>query len=100
MTKPPKPPSGLSPDGKRLWKAILQDWEITDAAHLEVLHVGLQSLDRASKCPVLIDQEGEIVKDRFGQSKPHPLLSAERDSRSSFYQAIKVLGLNPGVIGI
>jgi phage terminase small subunit len=100
MIKKPKPPEALSPGGRKLWKAILGDWPIHDAAHLAVLRVGLESLDRAARCRAIIDREGELSKDRFGQSKPHPLLSAERDARSSFFQAVKVLGLDPSDIEV
>jgi phage terminase small subunit len=100
MNKTPKAPPGLSAEGKRLWKAILRDWGITDAAHLEVLHVGLLSRDRAERCRVAIDRDGEAVRDRFGQVKVNPLLSAERDARSGFLAAIKVLGLDPSEVEV
>ena len=98
MTNVPTPPTDLSADSKRLWRAILADWPIRDAAHLAVLHVGLQALDRASRCRAIIDREGEQTTDRFGQRKCHPLLAAERDARAGFLRAVQVLGLNPGEI--
>ncbi len=98
MNKVPKPPADLSAEGRKLWRAILADWGIADSAHLAVLHVGLQALDRAARCRAAIDAEGEVVQDRFKQKKPHPLLSAERDARSSFFQAVKTLGLDPSEV--
>jgi phage terminase small subunit len=100
MNKLPKAPSGLSNEGKRLWRAILTDWPISDAAHLAVLKVGLEALDRAARCRAIVDQEGELAKDRFGQAKPHPLLAAERDARATFFRSVQVLGLNPSEIEV
>ena len=100
MTRIPKPPPELSPTGKKLWRAILAEWPITDSVHLAVLRTALESLDRADRCRAIVDREGEVIKDRFGQAKPHPLLAAERDARSSFLQAVKTLGLDPTQIEV
>jgi P27 family predicted phage terminase small subunit len=91
----PTPPGHLSAASKRLWKAILEDWPISDRAHLALLQTALESRDRAERCRRQIDKAGETVQDRFGQTKPHPLLTAERDSRSAFITAVKALGLDP-----
>lgn len=88
-----KPPETLSDASKSLWGKILEEWAIEDPASLKTLEVGLLALDRAEKCRNRIDKDGEVVKDRFGQDKPHPLLASERDSRSQFLLAIKQLNL-------
>lgn len=95
MTTKPKAPESLSKASQALWLSILKDWSINDAGHLQVLLEGLHALDRAERCRQQINAEGETTLDRFGQSKPHPLLSAERDSRSQFLTAFKALGLDP-----
>ena len=95
MSKSPNAPKDLSAAGKRLWRSILRDWEISDSAHLAVLREGLLARDRAESCRQRINADGETIVDRFNQVKPHPLIAAERDSRSAFIQAIKSLGLDP-----
>lgn len=98
MAKQPKlppAPKSLTCESAALWGKILSDWPISDAAHLRVLQAGLESLDRAESCRQRITVDGEIQIDRFGQSKPHCLLAAERDSRAAFVHAIRALGLDP-----
>ena len=41
-----------------------------------------------------IKEEGPQVKDRFGQSKAHPLLVVERDARSQMLQGLKALNFD------
>lgn len=99
MSRQPKPPIApkiLSREGKTLWRRILDDWPmITDSAHLRILQSGLESLDRAERCKVQVDKMGELVQDRFGQSKVNPLCAVERDARAGFVSAIRTLGLDP-----
>lgn len=95
----PAAPPDLSADSKRLWRQILDDWNIVDNAHLQVLRVGLLALDRAEKCRKRIDHDGMVAKDRFGKPKAHCLLSIERDARAAFLAALRQLGLDPSQIG-
>lgn len=94
-TRKPPAPKHLSPDAKKLWASILSIWAIVDSANLAVLQAGLEARDRADKARLRINRDGVIVKDRFGQDKPHPLLPAERDNRAAFLAALKQLGLEP-----
>jgi hypothetical protein len=41
----------------------------------------------------LVQSEGLTVTDRFGQRKPHPAFSIERDSRTAFLRAVRELAL-------
>lgn len=45
-------------------------------------------------CQKRIKKDGQVVKDRFDQDKPHPLLATERDSRAQMMQALKQLNLD------
>jgi phage terminase small subunit len=72
----------------------VEEYSIEDAAGLALLTQACEALDRVRSTQVKIAADGECVKDRFGQSKQHPLLSIERDSRAAFLQAIKALGLD------
>jgi hypothetical protein len=46
------------------------------------------------RCRQAIDRDGEAVRDRWQQLKPHPLLSAERDARAAFLAAFRQLNLD------
>ena len=65
MPKLPKPPEHLSDDSKSLWTCILDTWPIDDGAHLAILAAGLEARDRAARCRIQIDDEGESLLDRF-----------------------------------
>jgi len=87
-------PKHLSPEAKRIWKEILREYAIDDAAGLRILRTALEAWDRAQGAREVIEQEGMQIVDRFGQSKAHPLLAVERDARAGFLQGMKALNLD------
>jgi len=89
-----KPPSTLSKAEQDLWREILRQFPVEDAHELKILETGLMAHDRAEQCRQKIDREGLTVLDRFGQSRPHPLLSCERDNRALFLSAVRQLGFD------
>jgi P27 family predicted phage terminase small subunit len=89
-----KPPKHLSTAGRRLFSDLSKNYRINDPAGLKILTTLCEASDRAKSCREVIDREGVTVTDKFGQTKPHPLLAAERDSRAQILQAFKVLGLD------
>lgn len=90
------PPSHLSPAAKRLWKAVLADYHIDDAAGLALLRVACEATDRAEGARKLIAVDGAVHKDRFGQVKAHPACAIERDARTQLISALRALKLEPG----
>lgn len=90
----PTPAAHLSDEAKSIWGELLGQYEITDAAGLQILRVALESFDRAQKARVAIDAEGMTSTDRFGQTKVHPLAVVERDSRAGFLAGLKALNLD------
>ncbi|MHB1025785.1 MAG: hypothetical protein ACYC24_08785 [Desulfobacteria bacterium] len=90
----PKPPRNLSPPAKKLWRALHAEYAINDSAGRAILAAGLESFDRAQAAKVLLDAEGPVVKDRWGQQKAHPATTIERDSRAAFLAALKQLNLD------
>ena len=89
-----KTPSHLSKEGKRIWRDLVDEYQIKDIAGLRILRVALEAFDRAQAARDMINSDGMIVKDTFGQSKPHPLLAIERDSRAAFLSGLKALNLD------
>ena len=95
MKKDSRPPDHLSLEAKRTWKALLVEWPtIGDVVGLRILRVALESFDRAQAARVAITKDGMTVVDKFGQTKPHPLLQCERDSRAAFLAGLKALNLD------
>ncbi|MDA8124031.1 MAG: hypothetical protein M0009_02420 [Deltaproteobacteria bacterium] len=94
MKSTPKAPKHLSSEAKKIWKEILAEYSIDDAAGLRILRVALESFDRAQAARVAIDRDGLTVIDKAGQVKSHPLLPIERDSRAAFLSGLKGLNLD------
>jgi P27 family predicted phage terminase small subunit len=89
-----KVPKHLSKEAKRFWKELRDEYGIDDVAGLNMLRVALEAFDRAQATRKAIDREGMTLKDKFGQTKPHPLLPIERDSRAAFLAGLKALNLD------
>ena len=89
-----KPPVHFTSETKRIWQEIIDEYAIDDAAGLRILRVALEAFDRAQAARATIDKDGMTVKDKFGQTKPHPLLPIERDSRAAFLAGLKALNLD------
>ncbi|MFH0812216.1 MAG: hypothetical protein V2A69_05195 [Pseudomonadota bacterium] len=87
-------PGHLSKEAKLIWKELTTEYGIADAGGLAILKTGLEAYDRATGARVAIDKEGLTITDRFGASKPHPLLVCERDARSQWLAALKQLNMD------
>ena len=92
--KTPPIPVHLQDPEKALWRDLTASHAFDDPASLALLRTALESHQRARRCREAIDRDGESVRDRWGQVKGHPLLSAERDARASFLSAMRLLNLD------
>jgi len=88
------PPEDLSADAQKIWRDILREYEIHDAAGLQILRTGLEAWDRAREAREIIDREGLMLRDRFGQMRINPLCTVERDARSQWLLALRHLNLD------
>mgnify|MGYP001348768264 CR=1 FL=1 len=89
-----KAPKHLSAEARKIWKEILAEYSIDDAAGLRILRVALESFDRGQAARQAIDRDGLTVIDKAGQVNSHPLLPIERDSRAAFLSGLKALNLD------
>ena len=94
MTSTKRAPAHLSKEAKKIWSELLSEYDLNDAAGLRILRVALESFDRAQAAREAIDEEGMTVIDKAGQTKSHPLLPIERDSRAAFLAGLKALNLD------
>ena len=79
-----------------MWRDITAEFSFDDPASLALLRSALEAHMRARRCRVVIDRDGETVKDRFFQVRAHPLLAAERDARAAFLASMRALNLDVG----
>lgn len=94
MTTRRNTPKGLSTEAGTWWKRLTNEYEISDDAGLLLLETAMQAFDRLRECQAAIKRDGQMVLDRFGQRKAHPLLPAERDARAQMLTALKALNLD------
>ena len=87
-------PHRLSVEAKKWWRKINQEYQIDDQAGLLLLQTALESFDRMRRAQEQVAERGMVSTDRFGQLKPHPLLTTERDARSHLMTALKQLNLD------
>ena len=92
--KPQPVPKHLEPEEATLWRSITAEYQLDDDAALMLLSTALECRGRLRRIRLVIDREGESVRDRWGQSKPHPLLPAERGARDSFAKLMRALNLD------
>lgn len=91
--KPGQPPAHLSTSSKRWFKAIVSEYDL-EGHHLRLLALACEAFDRGQEARAIVDAEGCIAFDRFGQSRPHPAVAIERDARTAAARLIRELGLD------
>ena len=91
-------PKHLSAEAARLWDRLRDEFGITDAGGLLLLRSALEAFDRLQQAREILAREGPIVRDRFGQPKPHAAVGVERDARGQMHSALRLLQLAPGVV--
>lgn len=87
-------PKHLQTDGARLWREIVSEYAITDAAGLALLTTACECLDRIRAAQKSIAEHGEFIPDRYGVLKQHPACSVEKDARNGFLAAMRALNLD------
>ena len=89
------PPRPLGRYGMALWHRITHDFDISDAAGIELLCLACQALDRAEECRALIDKHGAVLIHRdSGVIRQNPLLRDELANRAFVAKQLERLGVN------
>ena len=90
--KPPTAPKDLCLEAKKLWRDVFAEYDVGADAR-EILRVGCISLTRYLQAKEILDREGLVFKTETGQVKKNPVCQIEKDSLTSFLQAMRLLGL-------
>lgn len=93
-TPPNPPPKGLSADAEGWWTRLHEEFDLTDAGAAFLLETALRAFDRMNEAARLIAEHGVAARDRFGQLRANPAVSAERDARAAMLAAFKQLNLD------
>ena len=73
---------------------LQKTYRITDAGGKNILDVFESALMTVLECQEVIGKDGLKIEDRWGQQKPHPLLSVLRDARAQVLSSLKSLCLD------
>jgi len=93
-TKIPKPPQGLGAEGRKFWRGVHRDYEITECHDLKILGLASGCLDRIFESEQEIERSGSYYIDRFGQPKEHPAHKTERDNKILLARLLRELRLD------
>ncbi len=88
----PKAPAGLSKRSAKLWRSVLDEFELSPA-ELELLRNALVALDRADEAAAIIAAEGMVTVDRYGSPKTHPACDVESRNRALYGRFLAQLGV-------
>lgn len=88
------PPKHLSAKARSWFTGLQREYGVSDAAGLALLTAAAESWQRAAEARELIAKEGAVLRDRFGQSVPHPAVRIETAARAQLLQAIRQLGFD------
>lgn len=97
-SKIPTAPKELKRSGRRLWRAVQSEYELEE--HERGLLVEMcRTVDTLDRLAALVEDEGEILADRFGQPRPHPALVEARQLRIAYARLSAALRLPAGEEG-
>jgi hypothetical protein len=81
-------------ESKKWAKRLQDEYGIEDAGGIHLLTVFADADTGERNAQDIVEREGMVIQDRFGQSKAHPLLNVIRDCRSQKLHALKLLNLD------
>jgi phage terminase small subunit len=94
MGKKPRPPKSLDAAGRELWQELQAEYDISDAGGLRLLRTACECRDLDVAAMAIARSEGLCQTDKYGQKRPHPMLSVARDARAQMLTALKALNLS------
>jgi hypothetical protein len=90
---PLAPPANLGQAGREQWRAIQDEYGITDTGGLALLEQLCAATDQIAECAAAVARDGLMVRGKFGP-REHPLLKHELALRSFVCRGLVKLGLN------
>jgi P27 family predicted phage terminase small subunit len=96
-SKKPKAPAHLSPAAKKVWRSVVEDYDLAAEPHaLLVLTAGLEAFDRKEQARKELALDGLSIPTESGSLKSHPAIAVERDSRLAMVRCFRELSLDAG----
>lgn len=89
-----KSPSGLKVNGRKFWKKVLSEYDLTDSHDLERLSMAAKCLDDLCEAEKRVKEDGMFTRNRYGSVVEHVGLKMIRDTRLLFLKTIRELSLD------
>jgi P27 family predicted phage terminase small subunit len=89
-----KPPRNLTTEAKKLWRQLVEEFEISDAAGFLLLGQTLEAYDELRAAQAILKKDGPVIKDRWGRQKQHPAALCVRDARNLLLRSLKAFNLD------
>lgn len=89
-----QPPKSLSAEAKKKWRAIVEEFEVSDAAGFLLLAEAMAAFDEVQAAKEILERDGSVITDRWGQKKQHPAALNLRDARNLMLRCLKALNLD------
>jgi hypothetical protein len=77
-----------------MWADITSEYDVSDAAGIQLLAIACQALDRAETLRAIIDKEGVMIQNKQGNTREHPALKQELNNRCFVVRTLSRLGLS------
>jgi hypothetical protein len=90
-----KYPRGLQARGKRLWKSVLNGWDLDPHEQL-LLEEAARIADRAQELWEIVSRDGIEQRDHLGNSRVHPLHIEWRQTEIALLRALASLRIPLG----
>jgi hypothetical protein len=84
------PPGSLDRRRRALWRAIVADYELSDAEY-QILEDALRLTQRADEAANIVNDEGVTIADRYGTPKTHPAVDVELRCRVNAARLLRQL---------
>ena len=89
-----RPPAHLAPAGRRLWRAVVDEFGITEPHRRAVLVVACECLDRMAEARDAIARDGAyLTGGRYGPAA-HPGVIVDRDAKRLLLSSLGSLDLD------
>lgn len=86
-SKAPKAPAGLGTRGRRLWRQVVADYELS-VADVELLTEACRCADDAERLALELADQPVLVVGSAGQPRANPLAKELRDTRNLLGQLL------------
>ena len=91
-------PAGLQSAGRRLWRAVVDEFEL-EAVELVLLEKACRTADDCARLDEAVAAAPLTVEGSMGQVREHPLLAQSRQTRALLAALLKQLNLPAEAVG-